>query len=288
MARVGFDVTLTCEKSFGLLALLSTGDHQRQVVGALRVANETAIGHLDRVASVARKGGAPVRSEGLVVASYFHGTSRALDPHPHHHNVVANAVVDEDGDVRTLDARALYRHAPAAAALASAAARWELRELGLGWWRRDDGVWEVAGIDERAIREFSRRRNEMDEVRAALEERLGRPLSHGEEDTVALSTRRGKEAVDAAGLVADWRRRAASVGVDIEGCFHRKADRAIIHETLGGGDVDALFRDLADPLTGLCAAATTFDRGDVLKAIADWAITDGGRTRKVLLPPRRD
>lgn len=285
VARVGFDVTLTCEKSLGVLAFLSGGDDQQQVVRALRTANETAIGHLDRVASVARKGGAGVRTEGLVVASYFHGTSRALDPHPHHHNVIANAVADEHGDVRALDARALYRHAPAAAVLATAAARWELRELGVGWWRRDDGVWEVAGIDERAIREFSRRRSEMDEVRAALEERLSRPLSHGDEDTMALSTRQGKEAVDAAGLVADWKRRAAEVGVDIESCFHRDSDRAISHDTLVGGDVDTLFRDLVDPVVGLCAASTTFDRGDVLKAIADWAITTDEGTRKVLLPP---
>jgi len=287
IARVGYDVTLTCEKSLGLLAMLSDGERQQNVVNALRAANETAMSHLDRVAAVARKGGQAVGTEGLIIASYFHGTSRALDPHPHHHNVVANAVVDEDGDVRTLDARALYRHAPAAAALATAALRWELRELGLGWWRRDDGVWEVAGIDERAIREFSRRRNEMDEVRAVLEERFGRPITHDEENTVALSTRPAKDAVDATELVADWRRRAKAVGLDVDGCFDRPFDRAVTHALLPGRDTHRLFEDLADPVSGLCAMSNTFDRADVLKAIADWAITDGhGRTCKVLLPPQ--
>ncbi len=174
VARVGFDLTLTVEKSIGLVTMLSTGERQDTLVRALHRANDTAIEYLDQYASVARRRGGVVHTEGLLVASYFHGTSRALDPHPHHHNVVANAVVDDEGGVRTLDARALYRHAPAAAALATAAWRWELRELGLGWWRREDGVWEVAGVTEEVIGEFSRRRSEMSEVRRALEERLGR------------------------------------------------------------------------------------------------------------------
>ncbi len=178
VARVGFDLTLTAEKSIGLLTMLTTGDRQQRFVDAFTTANDTAIAYLDRHASVARRRGESIGTEGLIVASYLHGTSRALDPHPHHHNVVANAVVDDDGGVRTLDARALYRHAPAAAALATAAVRWELRDLGLGWWRRNDGVWEIDGVDEAVIREFSQRRTEMDEVRRALEDRLGRPISH--------------------------------------------------------------------------------------------------------------
>ena len=186
VARVGFDVTLTVEKSIGIVTMLSTGLRQDRLVEALTAANDTAISYLDRHASVARRKGAVVNSEGLLVASYLHGTSRALDPHPHVHNVVANAIVDDEGGVRTLDARALYRHAPAAAALASAAIRWETQDLGLGWWQRPDGVWEVAGVDEASIRAFSQRRAEMDEVRKALEERLGRRISHEEENTIAL------------------------------------------------------------------------------------------------------
>ena len=44
------------------------------------------------------------------MASFRHLTSRALDPFPHHHNVVANLVVDEHGDRRALDGRALYHY----------------------------------------------------------------------------------------------------------------------------------------------------------------------------------
>ncbi len=286
VARVGFDLTLTIEKSIGLIAMLSDGPRQQQIVDALSTANKVAIGYLDRHASVARRRGETVASEGLLAASYMHATSRALDPHPHFHNVIANAVVDDEGGVRALDPRALYRNAPAAAALATAAARWELRNLGLGWWRRPEGIWEVAGVDKAAIREFSRRRNEMDEVRKALEERLGRTISHHEEDTVAVSTRADKVASNPAELRASWKERADRVGLDLDACFGR-TDRAIAVDVLPDELQERLFRDLVDSEDGLCARANTFGVGDVLKAIADWSIVESdGTIRKVLVPPR--
>lgn len=286
VARVGFDLTLTVEKSIGLIAMLSDGPRQQRIVDALSTANEVAIGYLDRYASMTRRRGETVASEGLLAASYMHATSRALDPHPHFHNVIANAVVDDEGGVRAVDARALYRNAPAAAALATAAARWELRGLGLGWWRRPEGIWEVAGVDRAAIREFSQRRNEMDEVRKALEERLGRAISHHEEDTVAVSTRADKVASDPATLRASWRDRADRVGLDTELCFDR-ADRALAFDALPAELQERLFCDLVDAEEGLCARANTFGSGDVMREIADWSIRDtSGVARKVLLPPR--
>lgn len=284
VARVGFDVTLTVEKSIGIVTMLSTGERQDRLVEALAAANDTAIAYLDRHASVARRKGAVVNSEGLLVASYLHGTSRSLDPHPHVHNVVANAIVDDEGGVRTLDARALYRHAPAAAALATAAIRWETRDLGLGWWQRSDGVWEVAGVDAVGIREFSQRRAEMDEVRQALEERLGRRISHEEENTIALSTRADKRAVDPIALRKEWLSRADRVGLDVGSCFDR-ADRARPFDRLPDWLVEQMFADMVDPNTGVCAMTNTFDRGDVMKAITDWSIDEGETRVKVIAPP---
>ena len=285
VARVGFDLTLTAEKSISLLAMLTTGERHDQVVDAFTKANDTAIGYLDKHAAVARCRGDSIGTEGLIVASYLHGTSRALDPHPHHHNVVANAIVDENGGVRTLDARALYRHAPAAGALATASMRWELRDLGLAWWRRNDGVWEIGGIDEPVIREFSQRRAEMDEVRRALEDRLGRTISNREEDHVALNTRSDKQGVDPIALREEWLTRADRVGLDIGSCFDR-ADRALAFETLPDEVQDTMFADLVDPAEGLCARSNTFGRADVMRAISDWSVVDDARRRrKVIVPP---
>ena len=284
VARVGYDLTLTVEKSFGLLMLLAPEQVGRRFVAAFDVANTTAIDYLDRHAAVARRRGQVVSTEGLVGASYFHATSRALDPHPHRHNVIANAVVDDEGDIRALDARALYRAGPAAAALATAAARWELRDLGLGWWQRDNGIWEIAGVDEAAIEEFSSRHRKIGEIKAALARQLGRPVTRPEDGRIWADTRSDKTAVDPIELQKSWRDRADRVGFDVAACFDR-ADRAIAYDTLPPDRVAALFGDLADREHGLCAGVDRFTRSDVIAAIVDWSVVDlNGQTRKVLLP----
>jgi conjugative relaxase-like TrwC/TraI family protein len=146
VARVGYDVTLTVEKSVAIATMLSPPDLQARFLRAFGIANSTATGYLERHAAGARHRGQHIDTTGLTVASYLHATSRALGPHPHQHNIVINAVTDANGQPRALDARGLYQHAPTAAALATAALRWELRDLNLGWWQRDNKTWELDGI----------------------------------------------------------------------------------------------------------------------------------------------
>ena len=286
VARVGFDVTLTVEKSIAILTLLTTGERQAAFLRALRIANHTAINYLDRHAAVTRVQHDIVPTTGLVVAAYLHATSRTLDPHPHVHNIVANAVTTLDGQHRTLDARALYRHCPGAAALATAAARWELRTLGVGWRERDDGIWGIDGVTDAAVVEFSRRHHDIDSIKTALAERLS-VAATDIDTTVWAQTRPDKHAVDPTALLADWRQRAARVGLDRAGlnaCFTRTC-RPLIYERLPDHQDDTLAAHLVGP-HGVTSEESMFTRGDVLRAIADWAVpTRGGERRKVLLRP---
>ncbi|MFP5376355.1 MAG: relaxase domain-containing protein, partial [Acidimicrobiia bacterium] len=118
--RVGYDVTLTTEKSLGVLAGLGTDEVRRAVLDAIQAGNDAGLAYLEYHAAAGRSRGKEVLARGLTIASFRHLTSRALDPFPHHHNVVANAIVDEHGTRRALDARGLYTHAQAASALATA------------------------------------------------------------------------------------------------------------------------------------------------------------------------
>lgn len=287
VARVGYDVTLTAEKSVGVVMLLADRSRQQRFVHAFDTANTVAMSYLDRHTAMARRGDEVVSTEGLTVASYMHATSRGGDPHPHRHNVVANTVVDDTGAVRALDARGLYVHGPAAAALATAALRWELRDLGLGWWRRDNGVWEIAGVDEAMIAEFSSRGVEIGEIREALNAELGRPVTRAENRAIWESTRTVKHQLDPNLLVAGWRQRAGALGFTEDVCFGR-SDQAVAYEVLPDALVARLIDDLIDPNNGVCAHTDRFARSAVVKAVADWstAIDRTGRdVRKVLLPP---
>lgn len=281
VVRVGYDLTLSTEKSVAVLALLGRGDRQREVLGAIDAANDVALRFLEDRAAVGRRLGRSVGTEGLVVASFLHATSRALDPFPHRHNVVANAVVDEHGERRALDGRALYRHAPAAAALATAALRWRLStELGVRWRRSARGVWEADGVPDATIREFSTRRDEVDAALAELSEALGRPLGPADTDRVVLATRAAKARTPVEELRAGWWRRARDTGFGrraLSACF----DRALpeVHLRLDDHREELLRAWLDDAAV---AESPTFARGEVIEAICQWTTVDGDL---VVMPP---
>jgi hypothetical protein len=107
--RVGYDVTATTEKSLSVLALLGGPEVRGEVLAAIETANASGMGWLERHAAAARAGRDVVGVEGWTAASFQHLTSRRLDPFVHHHNVVANTVLDEHGVRRALDARRLYQ-----------------------------------------------------------------------------------------------------------------------------------------------------------------------------------
>lgn len=281
VVRVGYDVTLSTEKSVAVLALLSRPDRQRAVLAAIDEANDAALRFLEERASVGRRLGRSVGTEGLVVASFLHATSRALDPFPHRHNVVANAVVDEHGERRALDGRALYRHAPAAAALATATLRWRLStELGVHWRRSPRGVWEAEGIPDETLREFSTRRDEVDAALAELAETLGRPIGPADTDQVVLATRAAKARTPVEQLRAGWMERAAATGLgrrELEACFGRSPAHCFARLP------DAMEHVLGDWLDGEAVTeSATFARGEVIAAITRWTTADG---HLIVLPP---
>ncbi|MDP9386742.1 MAG: AAA family ATPase, partial [Actinomycetota bacterium] len=228
--------------------------------------NDAGLAYLEYHASAGRAGGKEVLARGLTIASFRHLTSRALDPFPHHHNVVANAVVDEHGQRRALDARGLYHHAAGASAVATAEMRHRLTAaLGVRWRRRRSGSWEIDGIPDEVLREFSRRRNEIEEAVAELEAEIGRRTSLDELQAVVAGTRPAKEHADPAELVADWRERATRHGfgtAQLAACTGRGLVTAAVDE-------ERLFARLASPVDGVCAGHSLFTRADVLAALVD-------------------
>ena len=280
--RVGYDLTLTTEKSLGVLALLGNDTTRAAVLEAIEAGNDRGLHHLEYGVLAARAKGQQVGTRGWTVASFRHLTSRALDPFPHHHNVVANTVIDEHGTRRAIDARHLYWHAQEASALATAEMRHRLTEsLGVRWRPSRHGGWEIDGINDDLIRKFSQRRGEIDDAISELEEAIGRRTSLDEVQAVITSTRPDKTHIDPSELVTGWWRRARSHGLT--------PDRltATTGKTHPAQQIDRrrIFEQLANSETGMCASSSIFTRSDVIAALVDLPVpTDTGADQPLLLP----
>ncbi|HWL41514.1 MAG TPA: MobF family relaxase [Ilumatobacter sp.] len=282
--RVGFDVTLTTEKSFGVLALLADDTTRAAVLDTIRDANDWALGWLEEHAAYTRIRNESVPVDGWTAASFEHLTSRALDPHVHHHNVVANTVVGPDGERRALDGRHLYDHAQAASALVTAHARYHLTEtLGVAYRRGRRGGWEVEGIGDDVLHEFSQRRNEIDDALRELEEAIGRGATVDELQQVVLATRPAKQHTVLDTLRAEWWDRASGVGFTPDDLAACTPGTTVERELIDPAQVHAA---LAAP-DGVCRNLSVFDRGDLLAAIVDMAdpASDPDQPRPLHLTP---
>jgi conjugative relaxase-like TrwC/TraI family protein len=263
--RVGYDVTATTEKSISVLALLGGTQVRHEALAAVEAANDTGMRWLERHASAARAGGQVVGVTGWTAASFQHLTSRRLDPFVHHHNVVANTVLDEHGDRRALDARRLYRNVTAASAIATAQVRYELTAcLGVTYRPGRRGGWEIAGIADPVLHEFSQRRREINDAIRELEEALGRASTLDELNNVVATTRPAKTAADEADLLADWWDRAKAHGLT----------PADLHQSLGRAKPTVLTAKLRAKILAAAGDAVTaersiFTRADLLATLVD-------------------
>lgn len=283
--RVAYDLTLTTEKSLGVLALLGDASTREAVLGSIQAGNDWAVDWLE-VRAVGRIDGEPVPAEGLMVASFRHLTSRALDPFPHHHNVVMNTVTAPGGSHRSLWSRCLYQNAHAASALATAEMRHQLAErLDIHWRPGRKSGWEIDGISPKVVSEFSKRRNEIDDALRELEAEIGRGAHTGEVEHIVLRTRPAKNHTPADDLVARWRERAAACGLtsdDIARLSRPARQQDPQRDSQRDTQRDAVFDLLADP-NGICAGGSVFTRADAITAIANLGVPDADGVAQPLL-----
>src|SRR5215213_9200009 len=264
--RPGFDMTFSAPKSVSVL--FGVGDDGLRAV--LRDAHdravEDALRYMERQAAVTRRGPGGVHQitgNGFVAAAFRHRTSRAGDPQLHTHVLVANLTLGADGQWSTLDGRCVYAHAKTAGYLYEARLRSVLtRELGVGWTPVRNGIADVAGVPPAVLRAFSRRRAD---IEAELERRGAAGAAAAEIAT--LATRRAKDyRVAPEQLVAEWRERAAQLGLTPEAVRALGDRRRSIG--LDGELVERVAAQLAGP-DGLTRQRSTFTRRDVLRALCE-------------------
>jgi len=282
----GFDFTFSAPKSVSLLYGLSDPSVTNVVRRVHAEAVADALSYLERNALRARRGAGGERrigAEGLIAAGFQHRTSRAGDPQLHTHVLVANATLAEDGAWSAPDARLLYFHSRTAGFLYQAALRAGLSDaLGVRFGQVTNGMAELAGISDVLLKAFSTRRSEIERHM-----RGNGTTSARAAEVAALITRRPKqselELESGRGLEGPtdlhgrWRARAddleiPDLGIDGLLCSH-------VPEQVDQLDFDVLINELTGP-KGLCASDSTFERRDVVRAVAG-RLVDGGSVAEV-------
>ena len=222
-AVAGFDLTFTMAKSASVLWALAPARVQARIAAAHRDTVAEVIGVLERDALFTRTGHggiAQVGTRGAVAACFDHWDTRAGDPNLHTHVVLANKVQGADGRWRSVDSRALHHAAVALSELYDDLLADRLgRDLGVRWgwrWRgpRRTAAFEIDGIEDPLLAEFSTRSRRIEEATRGLVAEFRATFGHGPDraevlrlrQQATLATRPAKSLLPLAELVAGWRR----------------------------------------------------------------------------------
>lgn len=197
----GWDLTFSCPKSVSVLWSQAEPGVRSAIQEAQAEAVREALDYLQEAAAYTRRGkGGQTREETkLVVAAFDHGTSRAQDPQLHTHCIILNVGVREDGTTGTIVSQPLYAHKLSAGAVYRAELSNQLeKRLGLELIR--ERTWfEVKGVPESIIGEFSKRR---EAIVDALNDRGASGAKAAAKLT--LATRGVKEHLPRSELLSAW------------------------------------------------------------------------------------
>ena len=168
--RPGLEMVISAHKSVAELGVIGRAEDMHQIMDAER---DATLAYLDRVTRQmgGRRGQAAVATAtgGLIYAHTRHATSRAGDPCPHDHVLVANLVemADQRGGWKAADTALWREHLHAATMVGRVAAARVAVELGYGI-EADPGPsgklghWRIAGVPDEVIEVHSKRAAEID------------------------------------------------------------------------------------------------------------------------------
>ncbi len=191
--RAGWDITFSTPKTFGILWAAGT-DEQRATLEAIQQdAVDQALRFLvdERLVEVRLGAGGRLReaSADILVAKFPHFTSREGDPACHVHSVLLNLARSAHGKkCLTLEPRQVYAWQLILGSAFRAALSQKLVDLGFSVRGAGRDQFEIAGIPQAMIEQFSKRSQQ-------IKTRVGSDASAAQKEVAALATRRDKASV---------------------------------------------------------------------------------------------
>ena len=263
----GFDLTFSPPKSVSVAWALGDEDTKAVIHDCHRRAVGYVLAYGEKDVFRSRSGANGIVEEdvaGVVAASFTHWSSRADDPQLHSHVVVWNRAKSlADGRWRTLDSRGLFKATTTLSELHQGVLSDLLTEaLGYGWEARarrhsPRPRYEVTGVPEALMSEFSRRADQVDRWRSEAVEafvaahgRQPSPVEHMRiRQAATIATRPDKSHRGLSELTEEWRERAGRH-------VPRERQVAWVASLAGRNDLPLLrSADLADPILADAAEA---------------------------------
>ncbi|MCK6407138.1 MAG: relaxase domain-containing protein [Rhodocyclaceae bacterium] len=210
--RTGVDITISAPKSVSIAALVNRDERiiraHREAVRAALTEVEARITARQTAANVVTR----EPTDNIVCRAVEHDTNRLGDPNLHSHCVLLNVTQRADGTWVAIENQEVYRAQRELDAVYKSELACRVASLGYQLRATRDGF-ELAFVTDAQIREYSRRKEDVD--RALAERGLTREQSTAaERETAALDTRDRKQTYDREALVDEWAARGAAVGLD--------------------------------------------------------------------------
>jgi len=217
--RPGLELVVSAHKSVAELGVIGRAEDMHAIMDAERAAT---LAYLDLVTTSIGgrrgRGAERTKTEGLIYAATRHATSRAGDPCPHDHVLVANLVRMDDakGGWKAADTALWREHLHAATMVGRVASAQRAVELGYGIVADDGpsgrlGHWAIAGVPEVVMEAHSKRAAEIDAEMA----RTGYD-SYRARGVAARTTRDPKRHTSVGELMPRWTAEIEHVGWSVE------------------------------------------------------------------------
>ncbi len=271
--RPGMELVISAHKSVAELGVLGRAEDMHKIMDAERHAT---LSYLDQVTrdKGGRRGRAAVATPtgGLIYAHARHATSRAGDPCPHDHVLLANVaeMADEAGGWKAPDTTLWREHLHAATMVGRLASAKVAVDLGYAI-QADPGPsgrlghWRIAGIPQEVLDIHSKRAAEIEAECARTDNH-----SYQARNVAARATRKAKRHQPEGLLMSQWRAELESAGHALTDLVARvdaasREQRPIQPLTKDQGR--RLVADVLDP-QGTLATRKVFGRKDVVVAMA--------------------
>ena len=270
--RPGMEIVISSHKSVAELGVIGRAEDMHRIMDAER---DATMAYLDKVIRQmgGRRGEAarPTPTSGLVSAHTRHATSRAGDPCPHDHVLLANVLEMEDqqGGWKAADTALWREHLHAATMVGRLASARVAVELGYAI-EPDPGPsgrlghWRIAGVPDEVMEVHSRRAAEIEaECRSRGE------TSYRARGVAARTTRKAKRHEPEGELVERWQAELALVGWPAERLAEAvdAAAAATKPARMSFEDVRRLIAEVLDP-DGELARRKVFSRRHVIVELA--------------------